>query len=68
MNFTSEFITGMDGGTMYYSLDARAPFPDQSMWEFAGRLPARIHFRGDQLTPETARLSGSRTHETSGTL
>ena len=49
MHFTSEFMTKVDGGTMYYSLEARAPFVDQSMWEFAARLPPAIHFHGGQL-------------------
>jgi asparagine synthase (glutamine-hydrolysing) len=49
MHFTSEFMTKVDGGTMYYSLEARAPFLDQAIWEFAARLPPPIHFQGGQL-------------------
>jgi asparagine synthase (glutamine-hydrolysing) len=49
MHFTSEFLTKVDGGTMYYSLEARAPFLDQTIWEFAAKLPASIHFHGGRL-------------------
>jgi len=44
--FAGEFMTKVDGGTMYYSLEARAPFLDQNMWEYAARLPFDIRLRG----------------------
>ena len=46
MHFTSEFLTKVDGATMHYSLEARAPFLDQKIWEFASRIPPKIHFYG----------------------
>ncbi len=46
MHFTSEFMTKVDGSTMYYSLEARAPFLDQKIWEFASRISPEVHFRG----------------------
>jgi asparagine synthase (glutamine-hydrolysing) len=49
MHFTSEFMTKVDGATMYYSLEARAPFLDQGLWEFAAKLPPAIHFQGGRL-------------------
>ena len=49
MHFASEFLTKVDGGTMYYSLEARSPFLDHAMWEFAAKLPAEIHFHGGRL-------------------
>ena len=49
LHFTSEFLTKVDGGTMHHSLEARAPFLDQSIWEYAARLPPEIHFRGGKL-------------------
>jgi asparagine synthase (glutamine-hydrolysing) len=49
MHFTSEFMPKVDGGTMYYSLEARAPFLDHKLWEYASRLPATIHFHGGRL-------------------
>ncbi|HZL55844.1 MAG TPA: asparagine synthase-related protein, partial [Bryobacteraceae bacterium] len=49
MHFTSEFMTKVDGGTMYYSLEARAPLLDHALWEFAAKLPAEIHFHGGRM-------------------
>jgi asparagine synthase (glutamine-hydrolysing) len=49
MHFTSEFMTKVDGGTMYYSLEARSPLLDHKLWEFAARLPPEIHFHGGRL-------------------
>jgi len=49
MHFTSEFMTKVDGATMYHSLEARAPFLDQGLWEFAAQLPPAIHFHGGRL-------------------
>src|SRR5258708_37552311 len=49
MNFTSEFMTKVDGGTMYHSLEARSPFLDQALWEFAAKLPPSIHFHQGRL-------------------
>ncbi|MGA3187023.1 MAG: asparagine synthase (glutamine-hydrolyzing) [Bryobacteraceae bacterium] len=49
MHFTSEFMTKVDGGTMYHSLEARSPFLDHKLWEFAAKLPASIHFHEGRL-------------------
>ena len=49
MHFTSEFMTKVDGGTMYHSLEARSPFLDQALWEFAAKLPPSIRFHKNQL-------------------
>jgi len=49
MHFTSEFMTKVDGGTMYHSLEARSPFLDHKLWEFAAPLPASIHFHDGKL-------------------
>lgn len=49
MHFTSEFMTKVDGGAMYYSLQARSPFLDYALWEFAAQLPPKIHFHGGRL-------------------
>lgn len=48
MHFDSEFLTKVDGGTMYYSLEARSPFLDQALWEYAAKLPPRLHLHGGQ--------------------
>ncbi len=40
--FTGEYMTKVDGGTMWYAVEARSPFLDQDLWEFAARLPGRV--------------------------
>lgn len=47
--FTGEYMTKIDGGTMYHALEARAPFLDQQMWEFAARLPFGLRLKGGEL-------------------
>jgi asparagine synthase (glutamine-hydrolysing) len=49
LHFTSEFMPKVDGGTMYYAIEARAPLLDQKIWEFAASLPAEICLRGGVL-------------------
>jgi len=49
MRFTGEYMTKVDGGTMRHALEARSPFLDQDLWEFAGRLPVEIRMRGGEL-------------------
>jgi asparagine synthase (glutamine-hydrolysing) len=48
-HFTAEFMPKVDGGTMYFGIEARAPFLDQKIWEFAASLPAEVRFHGGQL-------------------
>jgi asparagine synthase (glutamine-hydrolysing) len=49
MHFTSEFMQKVDGGTMYHSLEARSPFLDQRIWEFAAGLPFDVRMHDGQL-------------------
>lgn len=49
VHFTSEFMPKVDGSTMYYALEARAPFLDQKVWEFAAALPPEVRFHGGRL-------------------
>ncbi|MEO6445864.1 MAG: asparagine synthase C-terminal domain-containing protein, partial [Gemmatimonadaceae bacterium] len=46
--FVAEYLTKVDGGTMYFALEARSPFLDQELWEFAASLPVdvRLHENG----------------------
>ena len=43
--FVSEYLNKVDGATMHYALEARSPFLDQEMWEFAASLTVdvRLH-------------------------
>jgi asparagine synthase (glutamine-hydrolysing) len=43
--FVAEYMTKVDGGTMKHALEARSPFLDQELWEYASSLPfdVRLH-------------------------
>jgi asparagine synthase (glutamine-hydrolysing) len=47
--FVGEYMTKVDGGTMRYALEARAPFLDHELWNFAATLGFDIRLRGGQL-------------------
>lgn len=47
--FVSEFLTKVDGATMHYGLEARSPFLDQELWEFAASLPFNVRLRHGRL-------------------
>lgn len=47
--FVGEYMTKVDGATMHYGLEARSPFLDQELWEFASSLPADLRLHGRRL-------------------
>jgi asparagine synthase (glutamine-hydrolysing) len=47
--FVAEFLTKVDGATMHYGLEARSPFLDQELWEFAASLPFNLRLRHGRL-------------------
>ena len=47
--FTGEYMTKVDGGAMHWALEARAPFLDHVLWEFAATLPFSLRLQGGQL-------------------
>ncbi|HET9013678.1 MAG TPA: asparagine synthase (glutamine-hydrolyzing), partial [Gemmatimonadaceae bacterium] len=47
--FVAEYMTKVDGSTMYYALEARSPFLDQDLWEYAAGLPIDLRLRGGEL-------------------
>ena len=47
--FVGEYMTKVDGATMFYGLEARAPFLDQDLWEFAAALPFELRMRQNTL-------------------
>jgi asparagine synthase (glutamine-hydrolysing) len=49
VHFPSEFMTKVDGATMYYSIEARAPLLDHKIWEYAAGLPPEVRFHGGRL-------------------
>jgi asparagine synthase (glutamine-hydrolysing) len=44
--FVGEYLTKVDGATMRHALEARSPFLDQDLWEFAARLPYDVRLHG----------------------
>jgi asparagine synthase (glutamine-hydrolysing) len=47
--FVAEYLTKVDGAAMHYALEARSPFLDQDLWEFASALPPSIRLGGGRL-------------------
>jgi asparagine synthase (glutamine-hydrolysing) len=47
--FVAEYLTKVDCTTMHYALEARSPFLDHQMWEFAATLPFELRLRGGRL-------------------
>lgn len=47
--FVGEYLPKVDGATMFHALEARSPFLDTELWEFAARLPFSIRLRGRNL-------------------
>jgi asparagine synthase (glutamine-hydrolysing) len=49
IQFVSEYLVKVDGSTMHYALEARAPFLDHVLWEYAASLPFDVRLRGGVL-------------------
>jgi asparagine synthase (glutamine-hydrolysing) len=47
--FTGEYLPKVDGATMHHSVEARSPFLDARLWEFAAALPFEVRLHGGQL-------------------
>jgi asparagine synthase (glutamine-hydrolysing) len=47
--FVSEYLTKVDGATMHYALEARSPFFDQTLWEYASSLPVAVRLHSGRL-------------------
>ena len=47
--FVAEYLTKVDGATMYWALEARSPFLDQELWEFAAGLSFDVRLHGGEL-------------------
>lgn len=47
--FTGEYMTKVDGGAMWYAVEARSPFLDQDLWEFAAQLPSEVKLHQGKL-------------------
>jgi len=47
--FVAEYLTKVDGASMYWGVEARSPFLDQKLWEFAAALPINVRLHGGEL-------------------
>ena len=47
--FVSEYLVKVDGAAMHYALEARSPFLDHELWEFASALPFTTRLHGGEL-------------------
>ena len=61
--FVSEFLTKVDGATMHYGLEARSPFLDQELWEFAASLPFSLRLRQGRVKAVLRELARRRIGE-----
>jgi asparagine synthase (glutamine-hydrolysing) len=61
--FTGEYLPKVDGGTMYHGLEARSPFLDQELWEFAAGLSFGVRLRGGRLKAVLRELARRRVGE-----
>lgn len=61
--FVSEFLTKVDGATMHSGLEARSPFLDQELWEFAAALPFQTRLHNGRLKAVLRELARRRIGE-----
>jgi asparagine synthase (glutamine-hydrolysing) len=47
--FVAEYMTKVDGGAMFYAIEARSPFLDHVLWEHAASLPIGLRLRHNEL-------------------
>ena len=61
--FVAEYLTKVDGATMYHALEARSPFFDQELWQFASTLPYGVRLRHGRLKAVLRELARRRISE-----
>ncbi len=59
LHFTSEFMPKVDGATMHYAIESRAPFLDQKIWEFAATLSPDVRLQGGVLKAVLRKIAGN---------
>jgi len=47
--FLSEYLVKVDGAAMRHGIEARSPFLDQQLWEFAASIPFDVRLRHGRL-------------------
>ena len=58
--FAGEYLPKVDGGAMYYALEARSPFLDSALWNHVARLPAELRLQGGVLKALLRKLAARR--------
>ena len=58
--FVSEYLVKVDGATMYHGLEARSPFLDQALWEYAAALPYEVRMHEGRLKAPLRELARRR--------
>jgi asparagine synthase (glutamine-hydrolysing) len=61
--FVAEYMTKVDGATMHYGIEARSPFLDQDLWEFAASLPFGVRLHHGRLKSILRALASKRVGE-----
>lgn len=61
--FTGEYLPKVDGATMHHSVEARSPFLDQKLWEFAAKLPFDVRLNKGRLKAVLRELARRRIGE-----
>jgi asparagine synthase (glutamine-hydrolysing) len=61
--FLCEYLTKVDGGAMHYALEARAPFLDQELWNYAHALPYEVRLHRGRLKAVLRELARRRLGE-----
>jgi asparagine synthase (glutamine-hydrolysing) len=58
--FAGEYLPKVDGGAMYYALEARSPFLDSALWNYVARLPTELRLHGGVLKALLRKLATRR--------
>jgi asparagine synthase (glutamine-hydrolysing) len=61
--FVAEYMTKVDGATMKHALEARSPFLDQELWEYAAQLPFEVRLHKGRLKAVLRELARRRVGE-----
>ncbi len=61
--FVGEYLPKVDGATMHHALEARSPFLDQELWEFAASVPFDLRLRRGRLKAVLRELARRRIGE-----
>lgn len=64
--FVAEYLVKVDGATMYHGLEARSPFLDHELWEFASALPYGVRLHGGRLKAVLREIARRRISERVG--